>query len=45
MDTVKKELKAQMKDYDYARPMWSERTAQVSISMFCQLRYGALCLN
>ncbi len=35
MDTVQKELRAQMKDSDYARPTWSESKAQVSIETFC----------
>jgi len=35
MDAVQKELRAQMKDSGYARPMWGEQKAQVSIETFC----------
>ena len=45
MDTVQKELRAQMKDSGYARPIWGEHKAQVSIERFCQSRDGALFLN
>jgi hypothetical protein len=45
MDTVQKELRAQMKDSGYARPMWGEHKAQVSIERFCRSSDGALFLN
>jgi hypothetical protein len=45
MDAVQKELRAQMKDSGYARPMWGELKAQISIEGFCRLRDGALFLN
>ncbi len=45
MDRVQHEMRAQMKDSGYARPIWSESKAQVSIAKFCQTRESALFLN
>jgi len=42
MDTVQKELRAQMHDCGHVRPVWGEHKAQVSVERFCRSSDGAL---